>query len=79
MTLSVSEMKTRLETYLTFRSMDAVGNADTFRGIAEDERLPSTLRRKAEESYRYHCSRVTTYDALIVELRSGNMDHIFSR
>lgn len=79
MTLSVSEMKVRLEDYLTDASKNAVENAYTFRGIAEDERLPSTLRRKAEESYTYHCSRVTTYEALIVELRSGDMDHIFSR
>ena len=76
---SVSEMKTRLETYLTFRSMNAVENADLFRGIAEDERLPDTMRREAEEYYTYHCSRVTTYEALIVELRSGDMDNIFSR
>ncbi len=79
MTLSISEMKVRLEEYLTDMSMDSVENADLFRGIAEDERLPDTMRREAEEYYTYHCSRVTTYEALIVELRSGDMDNIFSR
>ncbi len=79
MTLSISEMKVRLEDYLTDMSMDAVENADLFRGIAEDERLPDTMRREAEEHCTYHRSRVTTYASLIVELRSGDMDHIFSR
>ena len=79
MTLSVSEMKVRLEDYLTDASKDAVENACLFADIAEDERLPDTMRREAEEYYTYHCSRVTTYEALIVELRSGDMDNIFSR
>ena len=76
---SVSEMKTRLETYLTFRSMDAVENVHLFADIAENERLPDTMRREAEEHCTYHRSRVTTYASLIVELRSGDMEHIFSR
>lgn len=79
MTLSVSEMKVRLEDYLTDASRDAVENACLFADIAEDERLPDTIRREAEEQCRYHRSRVTTYTSLIVELRSGDMDHIFSR
>ena len=79
MTLSVSEMKVRLEDYLIDASKDAVENACLFADIAENERLPDTIRREAEEQCRYHRSRVTTYTSLIVELRSGDMDHIFSR
>lgn len=79
MTLSVSEMKVRLEDYLTDASRDAVENARLFADIAEDERLPDTIRREAEEQCTYHRSRVTTATSLIVELRSGDMDHIFSR
>jgi uncharacterized protein (UPF0147 family) len=72
-------MKVRLEDYLTDASKDAVENARLFADIAEDERLPDTIRREAEEQCTYHRSRVTTYTSLIVELRSGDMDHIFSR
>ena len=79
MTLSISEMKARLEDYLTDMSMDAVENVNLFADIAEDERLPDTIRREAEEQCTYHRSRVNTYTSLIVELRSGDMDHIFSR
>ena len=72
-------MKVRLEDYLTDMIMDAVENVNLFADIAENERLPDTIRREAEEQCRYHRSRVTTYTSLIVELRSGDMDHIFSR
>jgi len=51
MTLSVSEMKVRLEDYLTDASKDAVENACLFADIAEDERLPDTIRREAEEQW----------------------------
>ena len=79
MTLSISEMKVRLEDYLTDMIMDAVENVNLFADIAENERLPDTIRRKAEEHCTYYRSRATTYTSLIVELRSGDMDHIFSR
>ena len=78
-TLTISEMKVRLEDYLTDMSKDAVENVNLFADIAEDERLPDTIRCEAEEQCTYHRSRVTTYASLIVELRSGDMDHIFSR
>ena len=78
MTLSVSEMKVRLEDYLNNMSMDAVENMDLFNCIAGDERVPHNMRREAEEHSAYHRSRVTTYAALIVELRSGDMDRIFT-
>ena len=61
MTLPISEMKVRLEDYLTDMSMDAVENVNLFADIAEDERLPDTIRREAEEQCTYHRSRVTTY------------------
>jgi hypothetical protein len=79
MTLSISEMKVRLEDYLTDMGTDAVENMNLFADIAENERLPDYMRREAEEHRTYHRSRVTTYASLIVELRSGDMDHIFSR
>lgn len=79
MTPPISEMKVRLEDYFTDRIMDAVENVNLYADIAEDERLPDTIRHKAEEQCTYYRSRVTTYTSLIVELRSGDMDHIFSR
>ena len=79
MTLSISEMKARFEDYLTDMMMDAVENVNLFADMAEDERLPDTIRCEAEEHCRYYRSRVSTYTSLIVELRSGDMDHIFSR
>jgi len=79
MTLPISEMKVRLEDYLIDMIMDAVENVNLFADIVEDERLPDTIRREAEEHCTYYRSRVTTYTSLIVELRSGDMDHIFSR
>ena len=73
MTLSVSEMKVRLEDYLTDASKNAFENVYLFADIAENEGLPDTMRREAEEHCTYHRSRVTTYASLIVELRSGHL------
>ena len=78
MTLSVSEMKVRLEDYLTDASKNAVESVYLFENIAENECLPDIMHREAEEHCTYHRSRVTTYAALIVELRSGDMDRIFT-
>ena len=57
MTLSISEMKVRLEHYLTDMIMDAVENVNLFADIAENERLPDTIRRKAEEHCTYYRPR----------------------